>query len=397
MTSLLMFALSCNSNSHATHNHAEGEPCPSETAEKHVHAESDSHNHEAEKTEAHDHKGAITFNTEQASKLDFQISEATNRPFKNVVKTSGKIADAQGSEAIAVATVSGVVSFNNTRLSDGMAVQQGQNLISIQSENMVDDNLFQRIAEARTELTLATTNLERAKILSGDIVSEKEVKAMQSTYEQAKLKVDNLTKGISKKGKSITATIGGYIKNLYVKEGQFVNVGEPLFEISKNQRIQLTAEVPLKDYDKIKGNLTAKFKTAYSDKTYNLDELNGKVISVGKSTNNNFFVPVTFEFDNKVDVISGSFVEVYILSDLGSTNQIVIPFSSLVEEQGAYSVYLKTCTESYEKRFVKVGNNDSQDVVILDGLKEGDQVVSRGGYFIKLASMSNAVPDAHNH
>jgi multidrug efflux pump subunit AcrA (membrane-fusion protein) len=43
-----------------------------------------------------------------------------------------------------------------------------------------------------------------------------------------------------------------------------------------------------------------------------------------------------------------------------------------------------------------VGVDNGNEVQILSGLKEGDRVVTKGAYQVKLASASNAIP-AHNH
>ena len=78
-------------------------------------------------------------------------------------------------------------------------------------------------------------------------------------------------------------------------------------------------------------------------------------------------------------------------------NTIVIPVISITEEQGAFFVYLKTCTDTYEKRPVRLGANNGIDIEVVDGVKKGDVVVTRGAYFVRLASMSTAIPDGHNH
>ena len=53
----------------------------------------------------------------------------------------------------------------------------------------------------------------------------------------------------------------------------------------------------------------------YDNKVYELGELKGRLLSYGKASGGtSFYVPVTFEFDNRGDVIPGSYVEVYLLS-----------------------------------------------------------------------------------
>jgi multidrug efflux pump subunit AcrA (membrane-fusion protein) len=77
-------------------------------------------------------------------------------------------------------------------------------------------------------------------------------------------------------------------------------------------------------------------------------------------------------------------------------NALVIPISALVEEQGTFYAYVQTGGESFEKRELKLGGNDGQHVQILSGISNGERVVTKGAYQVKLATMTGAVP-AHGH
>ena len=127
-----------------------------------------------------------------------------------------------------------------------------------------------------------------------------------------------------------------------------------------------------------------------------LKDLNGRLLSFGKSGgDNSFYVPVTFEFDNKGDIIPGSFVEAYLLSTR-MENVISLPRTALTEEQGLFFVYLQLDEEGYKKQEVTLGADNGKSVQILTGVKAGDAVVTDGAYQVKLASASNAIP-AHSH
>jgi membrane fusion protein, heavy metal efflux system len=94
-------------------------------------------------------------------------------------------------------------------------------------------------------------------------------------------------------------------------------------------------------------------------------------------------------------MIPGSFAEVY-LKTVPIYNALVIPASALVEEQGIYYVYVQTGGESFEKREIKLGANDGEKVQVISGLAEGERIVTKGAYQIKLAQASGAMP-GHGH
>jgi RND family efflux transporter MFP subunit len=188
--------------------------------------------------------------------------------------------------------------------------------------------------------------------------------------------------------------MGGYVKNLLVKEGDYVSVGQPLATVTQNNRLFLRADVSERYYKYLNNISSANFKTPYDNHVYELEALNGKLLSYGKSAGS-FYVPVTFSFDNKGDIIPGSFVEIYLLSKQ-MDDALVLPIEALTEEQGLYFIYIQKCEESYKKQEVKLGASNGKEVQILSGVQPGDKVVVKGAYHVKLASASNALP-AHSH
>jgi membrane fusion protein, heavy metal efflux system len=51
-----------------------------------------------------------------------------------------------------------------------------------------------------------------------------------------------------------------------------------------------------------------------------------------------------------------------------------------------------------KKEKSNLGGNDGKIVQVISGLKEGERVVTKGAYAIKLASASGAIPEhGHSH
>ena len=368
-------------------------------AEKAAHEEHE-HDHEMhhEEEEAHAHEahgaGEVVFKKQDAEAIGLQTQTVQPGVFSEVIKTSGQIQSAQGSETVLVATVPGVVTLGDTRFVDGTAVRKGQPVLSLASNTLSDGDVAIRIKNA---YQTAKREFERMEQLIGDkIVSQKEYEQARLAYENAKVAYDAIQGKQSVRGVAVTAPMNGFLKNILVKEGDYVTVGQPLATISQNNRLLLRADVSEKNYARLPMIRSAHFKTPYDDKVYKLDELDGRLLSYGKSSgNNSFYIPVLFEFDNKGAVIAGSYVEVYLLGK--PMEQVLsVPTSALVEEQGLYCVYLRLDEDCYKKQYVALGADNGEAVQILSGLKTGDEVVTKGAYQIKLASASNAIP-AHTH
>lgn len=365
--------------------------------------ETEAHDHEAEGEghEGHDHgneaeaehSDEIILPKAKADAAGVKVTTIEPGTFEQVIKTSGQVLAAQGDESVAVATVAGVVNFRG-KVTEGMSVGKGTTLITISSSNIAEGDPVQR---ARIAYDISKKEYERMKALViNKIVSDKDFAQAEQSYENARISYEALAKNHSAGGQAIPSPMGGFVKNILVKEGDYVTIGQPLVSVTQNRRLFLRAEVSEKYYPYLRTIGSANFQTPYDNKVYELKELGGKLLSFGKASgDNSFYVPVTFEFDNKGDIIPGSFVEVYLLST-PMPQVLSLPRTALTEEQGLFFVYLQLDEEGYKKQEVTLGADNGKSVQILTGIKAGDQVVTSGAYQVRLASASNAIP-AHSH
>lgn len=373
---------------HEGHDHEhEGHDHEHETAEEHA-----GHSHESGEAK---HSDEIIFPKAQAAKTTFEVREIQPASFNQVVKTTGQVLAAPGDEAVIVTTSNGIVSFSSNKLTEGTKVQKGQSLFQISSKDIAEGDYYTKV---KATYEAAKASYDRAEALVKDkIISQKEFESTKLEFENAKTAYDAVSNNKTAKGVSVNAPLNGHMKNILVKEGEYITVGQPLATVSQNQRLVLRAEVSQRYYNAVQAVKSANFKTPYDNKVYSLEDLNGRLLSFGKTSNeNSFFIPVSFEFDNKGEVIPGSFVEVYLISS-PIENTLSIPVSALTNEMGIYYVYVQIDEEGYRKQEVALGANNGKEVQIIKGLHPGDRVVTQGAYQVKMASASGAIPHGHSH
>lgn len=340
----------------------------------------------------------VSYLKEQAWKVEFANTPAKVQPFSEVVKTSGQILAAPGDEAVMIAQISGIVTFTGKNQVAGSVVGAGAPMFTVKSNEVVQSNLGAAVTQAENDLASAKKNFERASELVKDkIISEKEFLEAKRQLENAQTQVANVSvsKNFNQNRQSVTAPMGGFLKNVLVENGQFVNAGQPLATISKNKRLLLRADVSQKYFPKLASFTAANFKTADGGQVFSTKNLNGRVVSTGKSADaGSPFLPIHFEIDNVGNFVPGSVVEVFLLSETKSA--LVIPTSALLEEQGIFYAYVQTGGESFQKRELKTGASDGMNVQVLSGIAEGERVVTKGAYQIKLSTASGTLP-AHGH
>lgn len=360
-----------------------------------AHSEEELHDHSHNGADEHSHSESITFLKSQAEAIGLQVEKIEPQVFSSIIKTSGQILSAQGDESTIVATSNGVVSFVNSSFVEGSAVAKEQIVAYISAKNLLDGDPG---IKAKIAYETASKEYARAEgLVKDNIISAKEYEQIRMRYETAKTAYQGQASNTTDKGVSVKSPIEGYIKNIFVLEGSYVSVGQPIAMVSQNKRLQLRAEVSEKHFKSLKNINGANFKVAYDNDIYKLSDLNGSMLSYGKtSSDQSFYIPITFEFDNIGDIIPGSFTEVYLLTT-PKQNVLSVPVGAITEEQGLYFVYLKLCEEDYKKQEVTLGQNNGERVEVLSGLTAGDMVVVTGSYQVKLAATSSVIPEGHNH
>jgi multidrug efflux pump subunit AcrA (membrane-fusion protein) len=187
----------------------------------------------------------------------------------------------------------------------------------------------------------------------------------------------------------------GFIKQLYVKNGQYAEAGQPVILISQNKSLLLRAEVQQKYAKYLYSIYDANIRTIEDNRTYTLEELNGRFLSTGKTTTpDSYMIPITLQINNAGSFIPGSFVELY-LKTLTNSQALIVPNSAILEEQGAFFVFVQLTPEIFEKREIKTGVTDGIYTEIIRGLSDNERIVTSGAIFIKLAQATGTL-DAHS-
>ena len=215
-------------------------------------------------------------------------------------------------------------------------------------------------------------------------------------YEYAKAEYEALSAGSTASGDIlVTSPLSGFIKSLNVTSGVYVETGAPIATVSQNRRLRLRADLSEKYFGKLGQIRDANFVTSYSDRVFRLKELGGRLASYGRANDGAFFIPVIFEFDNKGELVPGSYAEVFLIAS-GTETCISVPVGAVIEDQGVHAVFVRSDDDGFVKREVSIGESDGVRIPIRSGLEAGEVVVVEGAVHVKLAGVT-AVPAGHTH
>lgn len=376
------------------HDHPEGTPCPSDTA--HGADEShglEGHTHGTPDTGA-ENPDEIVFPAEQAARTDFEVQEVKRGPFRETLRCGGEIYASQSELSVVSAPIAGVVTFVDGRVMTNSTVSAGQGLFRLSSGGLASGDAVQK---ARIAFHQAEADFRRIEALYADkLVTQRDYLAAEAEYLRAKAEYDPV-KVSDEKGTLIQAPAAGYVSQLSVAPGDYVEMGQPLATIAKSGRMQLRAMVSQRYFSLLPSLTDATFRTPASDACYRVSELGGRLYTSGKIIpEGSSLVPVVFEFDAGGRFPDGAYADVVLLGR-EREDVVSVPLSALTEQQGLYYVYIQLDADCYRRQQVWRGGDDGANVEILRGLEGGERIVTRGAVNVKMASASDAIPHGHTH
>ena len=171
----------------------------------------------------------------------------------------------------------------------------------------------------------------------------------------------------------IAAPVAGEIAQILKQEGESVQMLEPVIIFIPEKDYYVEVNIYEEDLPKVRiGSKAVIEPVAYPD-----EQLTGEVYFISpKETiiNDIVYYPVKISFDNNLGLKPGMSADLTIISQ-EKNDVLVASAESIYKENNKEFVWLKTKGEK-EKRYIKTGLWGSNDLVeILEGLKEGDELI----------------------
>ena len=278
----------------------------------------------------------------------------------------------------------------------GDRVTRGQRIAKIEDQELLEqvkqaEAAFQvasaTIRQREADLALAKTNAERSRnlfqrqLLPQQTLDDSEAKYQsaqaaldlaraQNTQSQARL--DEL--GFTQQNTVITSPVNGFVARRAADAGAFVSANAPIVDVVDITRVRLVVNVIEKDLKQIGVGNSARVEVdAFPGESFE-----GRIARIAPVLD-----PATRTASVEVEIPNGQFrlkpgmyARVGIVTD-SHPNALVVPTNALVDVNGTRGVYLSVNNVA-AFRPVKTGIEGAMRTEILDGIADGDRVVTTG-------------------
>lgn len=335
---------------------------------------------------------SIVITEEQWKAQEYQLVSPTNQLFSDDISATGVIDIPPKNKAVISVKMEGYV--KNISLLEGDYVRKGQLLFQMENPKFLE--IQQSFLELHEQLTYLESEYTRyKKMREENVVAEKVFLKAQSDYKTAKARHDGLKEQLILLNLSVTqlekgnftsvvnvyAPLAGYVANLKIAKGMFVEASFNALEILGNDHLH--AELYVYENDVLK--LQKGQEVILSPQSSLVQKIKGEIHLIGKSLDENRRVKVHVHFSDSIkNLIVGMSVQGNIMSNQYEGKGL--PSTALVEVNNQYyTLQFKEKANGkylFEKRLVNTGSTHNNFIELKDEVDENAQFLKDGAFYL---------------
>lgn len=368
----------------------------------------DSHGHShAPAPEEHEEEIALT--AMQMSKIGLKLGNFEEINLKGVIRVNGVLELPPQNKASVSTQLGGII--QKIHVKPGQYIRKGGLLASIQYKELLDWQ--EELGVVEGQLLYLRKEHERQKgLVEKEIAARKQFEKVESELRIAETRRKALRSKLGLLGLNadklegelistlgLRAPIGGFVKDINVNTGTFVQPHEVLFDIVDNHHLHIDLKVFEKDLPFV--SLGQKIDFSLQSDPGKI--MQARIFSISKAMNEeDRTVMVHAEIDNIDEhLIPGMYIEARIIVE--DQKVMALPESAISTDKGLDYIFVKEETSGMETHFKKVqvltGKRDIGyvEAEALERMTGKEEIVVEGAFFLMAQSKKGEVGGGHHH
>ncbi|MCB0486971.1 MAG: efflux RND transporter periplasmic adaptor subunit [Cyclobacteriaceae bacterium] len=325
----------------------------------------------------------------QTKTINLQLGKIEPRALSNTIKANGQLDVPPQNMVTVSATLGGFV--KHTSLLQGMRVKKGQIIATMEHPDYIQ--LQQDYLENKSKLDFYEAELTRQQELAKEnINATKTLQEAQSNYQGTKAKVDGLQsklklininadeleKGNIRNTINIYAPIDGYVTQVHVNIGKYVNPTDVLFKIVDTKHLH--AEVFVFEKDVLKIKIGQKIRLQLTNES---TERTARVYLIGREISPERTVSVHGHLEKEDDnLLPGMYFSA--LFESGENEVPSLPEEAIVNFEGKDYVFVARDASNREYEMIEISKGVCEsgycEVTLQSGLDMSSEIVMHGSY-----------------
>jgi len=347
---------------------------------------------------------------EQIRKVGLELGTFENKNLQSVIKITGQLKLAPQNKASVSAMTAGRV--KEIHIHPGHYVKKGAILATIQNPDFINwqqaylevqgalmylDKEYIRLQELVEKEIAPKKELE--KVLSERSIAQAKLKGLRSKMKVVGIKTPDTGSEDLKSTVNIYSPIKGFIEEININTGVFVEAHQSLFEIVDNHNLHIDFMVFEKDLPSITVGQMIQFTLQSNPEKVR----SAKVFSIGKvldEKQRTISIHATI-VDDKKDLLQGMYVEGRVI--LEDRQVPALPEEAIAQDNGLHYIFIEEEVHEDETHFKKVpvmklaADFGYVQIDPLEELENRSGIVTKGAYFLMAQSKKGEEGAGHHH
>lgn len=355
---------------------------------------------DASETEKDQTPGLVKISPEKIQKIGVKSTPVERKNLNRIIRTVGRVEPVEDKVFIMNAKVTGWVERLYVNRTDQM-VSRGDKLLEIYSPELIS---------AQEEYLLALKGLEQVKMSPYPEVRKGAQSLVEASRQRLKywdISEDQIKRlketGTATRTLAIRSPGYGSVTEKMVVEGQKIEAGETLFKIIDHSSVWVYGEIYEYEMPYIREGQSATLTPAYSPN----EVYKGTIEHIYSHLGSIRYAPeegteirtekVRFALPNKDHRLKlGMYLNVEIAANIAK-NAIAVPDSALIDSGTRQLVVIDNRDGTFEPREVKTGPKGEDYFQILQGVSEGEWVVTSANFLVDSESNLKAAISGMQH
>ena len=332
----------------------------------------------------------IKISTEKVQKLGVRTEAAQLRVLDKVVRAAGRIEPDERRIYAISPKFEGYVERLHVNVT-GQSVGKGQPLFEVYSPELVS---------AQREYAIAAQGVESLKEAGGQARD-----GMKQLADSSLLRLKNWdiseeqVKALAKSGEArrtltFRSPVSGIVTEKKALQGMRFMPGEALYQVADLSAVWVVADVFEQDIGQVRTGAKAKVRiNAYPDKTF--EGTISYVYPTLKAETRT--IPVRIDLPNPNNQLKPGMFAQLELPTAAKGAVVTVPNSAVIDSGTRQIVLVQAREGRLEPRDVKLGARSDERIEVLDGVREGEQVVVAANFLIDAESNLKAAVGSFGH
>ncbi|MCU0442845.1 MAG: efflux RND transporter periplasmic adaptor subunit [Bacteroidia bacterium] len=341
----------------------------------------------------------IELSSEERALIKLQTTTLSQQTISSTIKASGMLDVPPNSKISLSAPIPAFV--KHTSMLQGTHVHKGDVVVQLQHPDFIQ--LQQDYLEQKSQLAyLEAENTRQQQLAKDNINAQKTAQQAKAAFESAQARVKGLTAKLKLLGVNpstlssgellqwfdVKSPIDGYITQVNVNIGSFVNPTEVMFTLVNTEHLHAELTIFEKDVSKVAVGQKVVFTLSNETK-----ERTAQIHLIGREIKADRSVQIHCHLDKEDrNLLPGTFLKAEIETDARTV--MSVPTEAIVGFEGANYIFIARDSATFECIKIEVGahENGYTEIMPTNSITEKDNIVTTGAYAL-LGKLKNAAEE----